>query len=281
MGTCFSSTAATHGGGYSSSYNTFPSHSPAPSSPDQSPASFNHGAFEGLSNRPHKLSHHRLPNGDDTLAMVSVESYQSVRSHPRRAIKDRSTSVFPFIEVDDADAAHGHAFKIENSTTVKVAGFNYTEPNDAHTTHLYSTGTSRPNMPVMTDGMGACIAVACAAERIDPMSGRRTKGAKARVFHVYPFAQQDLVPAEVLKSIQRYVDKTKQEGLTLRVAMHGGLPNNTSSSDTARALRQLFDRKQVRIELDQTCDNRPGETPLGAVIRDDHSVHFITQLIAD
>ncbi|MDM7555092.1 XopAF/AvrXv3 family type III secretion system effector [Xanthomonas fragariae] len=281
MGTCFSSTSATHGGGYSSSYNTFPSYTPAPSSPDQSPAPVNHGAFEGLSSRPCKVSHHCLPSNCDTLAMVPVGLYESARSHPGRPIKDRSRSAFPLIEVGGADEAHDDAFKIDNSTTVKVAGFNYIEPNNADTTHLYSTGTSQPNMPVMTDGMGVCIAVACAAERIDPTSGMRKKGAKARVFHVYPFARQDLVPGEALKSIQRYVDKTRQEQLTLRVAMHGGVPDNTSSLDTVRALRELFDRNKVRVELDQTCDNRRGDTPFGAVIRDDHSVHFITQLIAD
>ncbi|WP_057655732.1 XopAF/AvrXv3 family type III secretion system effector, partial [Xanthomonas axonopodis] len=142
------------------------------------------------------------------------------------------------------------------------------------------SGTSLPNTPVITDGMGACIAIAFAAERINPGNRRPMPGAKVRVFHVYPFARQELAPGEVINAIQRYIKKIRQEGLTLRVAMHGGLSSSESSLATANELRALFDSKQVPVEFDETCDKRAEETPLGAVINDDYSVEFITRLVA-
>ncbi|PPV07357.1 type III effector [Xanthomonas bromi] len=214
------------------------------------------------------------------LVMAPVTDYQQTRSHPHTQIKDRSQSAFPIVDVKGANAAQGRAFAIDHFTTVKVAGFNYNVPNDADTTHLYSTGTSLPNTPVITDGMGACIAIAFAAERINPENRHPMPGAKVRVFHVYPFAREELAPGEVINAIQRYIEKIRRDGLTLRAAMHGGLSSSESSLATASELRALFDSQQVPVEFDETCDERAEETPLGAVINDDYSVDFITRLVA-
>ena len=53
--------------------------------------------------------------------------------------------------------------------------------------HLYSAGTSQINVPVVTDNMTACIAVACDAENVDADTGERMQGAQVRVFHLAPF----------------------------------------------------------------------------------------------
>ncbi|KLD77472.1 type III effector [Xanthomonas hyacinthi] len=213
--------------------------------------------------------------------MVPVNVYQAARSHPKNAIKDRFWSAYPMMDVADADASPPpRSFDIHERTTVKVAGFNYQVRNDATTRHLYSTGTSRPDRLVVTDNMAACIAIACAAERINPGSGKRLPGAKVRVFHILPFGRQDLAPDQVLQSIAHYVKETKEQGLTLRVAMHGGDKTNPSSVDTAKELRELFLEQGIPLEFDETCENRDnvGKTPLGAVIENDHSVRFVTHL---
>ncbi len=105
-------------------------------------------------------------------------------------------------------------------------------------------------------------------------------GAKVRVFHVYPFSRLELAPDEVMKAIQRHIDEIREDGLTLRVAMHGGLSDSDSSLTTASALRELFNSQQVPVEFDETCEKRMEETPLGAVINSDYSVNFITRLVA-
>jgi|GEM_PF-5122564 len=277
MGNCFLPSSSGVGRTYGQSYET--SWSPERSFSAQSPAHVDSGPLTELSGRPIKLSHHRLARDGDSLGMVSVSDYQQVRSHQYSRIKDRSQSTFPIVDVESSTAGHDRAYVIDRFTTVKVAGFNYNVPNDAHTSHLYSTGTSLTNTPVITDGMGACIAVAFAAERIYPRTGRPMPGAKVRVFHVYPFARQELEPGEVLNAIRRYIDQIREDRLTLRVAMHGGLSSSTASLATARELRAMFDREQVPIEFDETCDRRSEQTPLGAVINDDYSVDFITRLV--
>lgn len=83
-----------------------------------------------------------------------------------------------------------------------------------------------------------------------------------------------------MKAIQRHIDEIREDGLTLRIAMHGGLSSSDSSLATASALRALFDSQQVPVEFDETCEKRMGETPLGAVINDDYSIDFITRLVA-
>nr|WP_304382570.1 hypothetical protein [Xanthomonas vasicola]MDO6954150.1 hypothetical protein [Xanthomonas vasicola] len=92
--------------------------------------------------------------------------------------------------------------------------------------------------------------------------------------------QFEVAVDKVMKAIQRYIDETREDGLALRVAMHGGLSDSESSIATASALRTLFDSQQVPVEFDETCEKRIEETPLGAVINDDYSVDFITRLVA-
>ncbi|MCK4120681.1 type III effector [Ralstonia solanacearum] len=253
----------------------------------ETPARSNRGVLEGLRTRstPVNVSHHGLARrgAQLTLRMLPPEAYQSTRTHQDHFIKDRSGSLFPRVRVEramDQAAYHPYRFELDRTAIVKVAGFNGLTPNTQSTGHLYSTGTSQPNTLVVTDNMTACIAIACAAENIEPATGDRLPGAKVRVFHLLPFAHEELMPDEVLMSIRNYLEDTRQEGLTIRAAMHGGDTQGDMSISTAVALRNLLHELDVALEFDETCENRATNTPLGAVIRDDHSVQFVTQIVA-
>ncbi|WP_327192083.1 XopAF/AvrXv3 family type III secretion system effector [Xanthomonas cassavae] len=261
-----------------------PSSSPNVTAPSShQPAASNAGAFDGLSGRPPKLSHHRLARlarlasraGQHTLKQASIADYQSERRHPSNSIKDRSGSLFPWVRVDGVDAGSPYSFEIDSSTTVKVAGFNNLTPNHEGTRHLYSAGTSQVNMPVVTDNMTACIAVACAAERIDPYTGERMPGAKVRVFHLLPFNHEELLPENAIASIRDYIDDVRANGLTMRVAMYGGDRDGDFSVSTAEALGRLFENEGIPVEFNETCANRISDGLLGAVILNDNSTQFI------
>ncbi|AVI86123.1 type III effector [Pseudomonas syringae pv. tomato] len=232
--------------------------------------------------RPATFSHFQLARcgGEYTLSMVSAAAYQAERRHRGNLIKDRSQSILPWVQVYHSKKGLDYSFKIDRTTTVKVAGFNCSIPNNRGTRHLYSAGTSQTNMPVIADNMSACIAVACAAENVDAGTGERRPGAKVRVFHLLPFRREDLVPEEVLASVRDYLRTTKEQGLTMRVAMHGGNTEGDFSVSTAQALKGLFANEGIPLEFDETCANRTSETLLGAVILDDNSTHFIKHLVA-
>ncbi|ATV19964.1 type III effector [Pseudomonas avellanae] len=245
------------------------------------PASTSYRASDEMNERPAKFSHFQLARrgGNYTLKMVSLDAYQAGRRHSGNAIKDRSESTFPWVRVYHSKTGLDYSFQIDRTTTVKVAGFNGLTPNDEGTRHLYSAGTSQINMPVVTDNMTACIAVACAAENVDADTGERMRGAQVRVFHLLPFCHEDLVPEEVLASIRDYLQNARAQGLTMRVAMHGGDREGDFSVSTADALKQLFADEGIPLEFDETCANRTSDTLLGAVILDDNSTHFIKHLV--
>ncbi|WP_259639876.1 XopAF/AvrXv3 family type III secretion system effector [Pseudomonas syringae group genomosp. 3] len=244
-------------------------------------ASTSRGALDELSETPAKFSHYQLARrgGDYTLRMVSLSAYQAERRHVGDPIKDRSGSMFPWVRVYNKKTGLDYSFEIDRSTRVKVAGFNGLTPNDEETRHLYSAGTSQINMPVVTDKMTACIAVAIAAENVHADTGERMSGAKVRVFHLLPFCHEDLVPEQVLSSMRDYVRDTRALGLTMRVAMHGGDREGDFSLSTADALKELFASEGIPLEFDETCAGRSSDTLLGAVILDDNSTRFIKHLV--
>ncbi|WP_081023314.1 XopAF/AvrXv3 family type III secretion system effector [Pseudomonas amygdali] len=246
------------------------------------PASTSYRNSDEVDERPATFSHFQLAlcGEEYTLARVSLADYQAKRRHFGNSIKDRSQSATPWVQVYHSETGLDYRFKIDRTTTVKVAGFNYSVPNDKGTRHLYSAGTSQVNMPVIAGDITACIAVACAAEKLDAGTGERMPGAKVRVFHLLPFRRQELVPEEVLASVRDYVRDTKDKGLTMRVAMHGGNSEGDFSVSTADALKKLFIDEEIPLEFDETCANRTSETLLGAVILADNSTHFIKHLVA-
>ncbi|KAA8696738.1 XopAF/AvrXv3 family type III secretion system effector [Pseudomonas caricapapayae] len=245
-------------------------------------ASASYRASDEEDERPATFSHFQLARcgGDYTLSMVSLAAYQAERRHRGNLIKDRSQSILPWVQVYHSETGLDYSFQIDRTTTVKVAGFNCNVPNDGGTRHLYSAGTSQVNMPVIADNMSACIAVACAAENVDAGTGERRPGAKVRVFHLLPFRREDLMPEQVLASVRDYLRDIKEQGLTMRVALHGGNREGDFSVSTAEALKSLFADEGIPIEFDETCANRTSETLLGAVILNDNSTQFIKHLVA-
>lgn len=245
-------------------------------------ASASDRASDKVDERPATFSHFQLARcGEDyTLSMVSLAAYQAKRRHRGNLIKDRSQSALPWVQVYHSETGLNYSFQIDRTTTVKVAGFNYNVPNDGKTRHLYSAGTSQVNMPVIADNMSACIAVACAAENVDAGTGERRPGAKVRVFHLIPFRHEDLMPKQVLASVRDYLRDIKEQGLTMRAALHGGNREGDFSVSTAEALKSLFADEGIPLEFDETCANRTSETLLGAVILNDNSTQFIKHLVA-
>jgi hypothetical protein len=156
-------------------------------------------------------------------------------------------------------------FALSESHDIKGLGFN------GHSRPAATTGTSKPNVLCVTDGMGPCIAVALGAEKLDADGTARLPGAKARVLHVHPTLPSD----ELVQTLRARVGKYQAAGLTVKAALHGGWHFN---EQTAATIRSTLTDLGVAIEFDESGDKRNGNTPLGAVVQDDHSVRFVTEL---
>lgn len=68
----------------------------------------------------------------------------------------------------------------------------------------------------------------------------------------------------------------RARGLTVKAAMHGG---DADSIADARMLRRFFQEQEIELHFDETCELREGKSScLGAVVRPDHTVQFVTEL---
>ncbi|RZI40923.1 hypothetical protein EGT07_21750 [Herbaspirillum sp. HC18] len=233
------------------------------------------------------ISHFRFQSDDRTRSFqpLSVEEYQAARTHPEQPVKDRSNLEAPaaVLSASRVRALSVYRARDENlrrslmhflgprryllqpGDTVKMIGYNADESPVA------TTGTSRIDMPCLTDGMGPCIAVAIGGERRN--NGSCLPGAKARIFHVFPFNTNSV------QELSSYITKLQDAGLTVRAAMHGGEEMIRLSRKQAANLRAMFAEANVHVDFDETCENLVGSTLLGAVIREDNSVQFVTELV--
>lgn len=219
----------------------------------------------------HVCTHRQFDPAAATLDPVSQNDYQAARSHPAYPPKDRSRSLMPrvrFANVTDQLAQHRstRAFLLNAADRVKVVGFRGgAKP--------VSTGTSQVGRLCVTDGMACCIAVAIGGEKINARSGEREPGAKARIFHVYPY--NDAFPTE----ISNYVSKLAAEGLRPKAALHGG--GDAYGEKLPNELRALFKALNVPLEFDEAGIERGNkDTLLGAVVGRDNRVQFVTELLA-
>ncbi|NRO98793.1 hypothetical protein GWC77_23030 [Paraburkholderia sp. NMBU_R16] len=148
-----------------------------------------------------------------------------------------------------------------------------------------STGTSELNKLCFTDDMSSCIAAA-----IGGMSPDR-KNAKIRVFHFMAGNAN-----ESARVVEDHLGALRSQGLTsVTAALHGGSWSGSDadsesgpilSNELAQRLRSTFRRQGVNVVLDEACDRRTRETPLGAVIvpgaRDGEvQVKFVTHITSD
>ena len=234
------------------------------------------------------ISHFRFISSrdDPRLQLLSASEYQNVRSHPDRQIKDRSEHIPPDTGMMQERVRRSHLqasaryFTLKASHTIKAVGY-----FPFFSRMVASTGTSKPGVLCVTDGMGVCIGVAIGGENI--RSGVPAPSAKVRIFHVFP--------RNSIGQLGTYVKKLRDQGLTVKAAMNGGtyiggpelfsrgsLAAERMSQNKAQRLRSLFSKLNVPLEIDEAAELR-GEKidPLGVVIRDDHTVQFVTELGQD
>lgn len=125
----------------------------------------------------------RLQRHDGKVRLMFVEKDGSPEeSH--RPIEDYPANAYYLGKrlhpLEPAQQPTARQFVLSESHDVKVVGFNGQGKPAA------TTGTSKPNELCLTDGMGPCIAIAFAAEKIGADGVSRLPGAKARVMHTQP-----------------------------------------------------------------------------------------------
>jgi hypothetical protein len=210
------------------------------------------------------------------LVQRTPQQYHAARSNPGKPVKDRSQmELDPLVDtvvnmslVDSSKKrdANMRNFILRSDRDVKIVDY-----NSENNSKVISTGTSKLNTLCFTDGMGVCNALAIAGEKMH--DGLPGKGAKVRIFHVFP----DNV--EVEKTISAYIEKIRSQGLVVKAAAYGGDADDEDSMNVANNLRGLLKKMNVNVEFDEMCDKRlSDDAPLGVAIGDDHSAQFVTKL---
>jgi hypothetical protein len=173
----------------------------------------------------------------------------------------------------DTSAPTPHRYVIARSDAdLKVIGFTMDERSP-----VARTGTSRPDVPLLTTGMGPCIAVAVGAESTSVETGEQRPRAKAALYHISTgndFANSGL---------REYIQDLKDRGLNVKVALIGG-SNQEPSKRLDHDIRALLDDVGIApdSDFDRTCASRNIKTDemLGVVITPDHRIRFISELAA-
>lgn len=247
------------------------------------------------------VTHHLYNSFSNFLSPLSAEKSQKYRSHPERPHKLRDPAqigfgsqvrITPLSEKPEKPLQSiidaGRLFILKHGQMLKVIG-----PSDAK---VQSTGTSKKGVLCITDNAETCIEFAVGGEKIKA-DGTREKGAKVRVFHIYK------VDGDTLKEMNGYFLKLHKKGLSIKVAMHGAgrMPENDEldrklnrqTEREVQALRRFLRKWNVTPEFDETFEKREGydredgsvvqfsDTPLGAVINEDNSVSFKTDIYGD
>jgi hypothetical protein len=237
-------------------------------------------------------------NSLDPLAEKEAKKY---RNHPEKPHKLRDPAqigygsqirITPLSEKPEKPLQSiinaNRLFTLKHGDLVKVIG--------ASDSKVQSTGTSQKGGLCVTDNAETCIKLAGGGEKINAC-GEKEKGAKVRVFHIYK------VDENTLEEIENYFLKLHKNGLTIKVAMHGaGRIPETDESDQelnqqtqreVHTLRNLLCRWKITPEFDETYEKRKdydvndgsvvqfSDTPLGAIINEDNSVSFKTDIYGD
>lgn len=200
-----------------------------------------------------------------TFRRLTPVEHQGSRSHPERPVKDRSTEqryepdqlASALVRLRPGQTPGPHQFVLSASHPLKLVSW-----NQRHDQPPARTGTSQPNVLCLTDQLGPCIGVALGA------------GTSASVIHVYP------ANAEIGETIKKYVDRYRDRGLTVQYALLGG-DSSPASRAAVGAIRAALNRPDVSMVFDRAGDRRDGlEDMLGAVVQDDQTVRFVTELVS-
>lgn len=143
--------------------------------------------------------------------------------------------------------------------------------------HAQTIGTKEKELLCVTGDMGICHAIAVGGEKFD--EGKKVEGAKVRIFHAYP--ENIGVEEDLRKRFRQFMS----EGLTVKVAMHGGDFYDKKSKDMAAIIRAVLKEPEfigkIHLEFDEMCDLRGQATILGAVVTKENEVKFVTELLGD
>jgi hypothetical protein len=166
---------------------------------------------------------------------------------------------------------------VHEGDMAKIIGYNVEEypvkGSDETLGYAATTGTSRPNVLCITDGMGPCIGVA--------IIGEKDGQAKARLFHV--FSYNTTAPA----SIKAHINDLKKNGMAVRVGISGGIKGDEDSEGMHGRIKTSIsetDRDHagnpVVVEFDTGCSmETPSGLPLGVIIDDNHKGKFVQEVV--
>jgi hypothetical protein len=147
------------------------------------------------------LAHEGKPSayGDEPVSLPSSPKHQYFRS------SQPGLEEFRAVTIDEVEALH--PYQVSHGQLIKFVAFGNREGG-----HPLGTGTSRPNVVCMTDGMTICTGVAIAGV------SRDAQKAKAKVYHIWAGNNP-----HALEDIDAYLTKMKSQGIDeIQVAMHGG-----------------------------------------------------------
>ncbi|RLM20018.1 avirulence protein AvrXv3 [Brenneria alni] len=191
---------------------------------------------------------------------------QAARSHPGAPLKNRDNEEpFPArlassrIKRPTSPFTTLRQFELNRSYEIKGVGYSTTPAG------LASTGTSKPGVLCLTDGMDLCLGVA--------VGGTKSSESKVRVFHVMP------ENSRAQWKIGDYVKNLQSDGYEVRAALHGGDDTSRSSMQKVSAVETVLSALDVPIDINETGGGSERNGPLGAVVNNDGSFKFVRELI--
>ncbi|MBV6843729.1 XopAF/AvrXv3 family type III secretion system effector [Xanthomonas euvesicatoria] len=199
------------------------------------------------------------------LEQMSDSQNQAERSHPSAPLKDRShEEAFPARLASARIRRRSGAseeFVLNRNKPIKGVGYS-TVP-----TATASTGTSKPGVLCMTDGLDLCVGVAVVGEKPSENKG------KARVFHVMPENRR------AQWEIKSYIEGLRSQGYAVKAAIHGGDSSSRASVSKVDAIQATLGAMDVPREFSRTgAGASNGNGPLGAVVEENGTVRFVTAL---
>ncbi|MEP9687781.1 XopAF/AvrXv3 family type III secretion system effector [Xanthomonas perforans] len=206
------------------------------------------------------------PTNFPQFEQLSASQNQAERSHPSAPLKDRShEEAFPVrlasTRIKRSSGA-GREFALSRNKPIKGVGYS-TQP-----AVTASTGTSKPGVLCMTDGMDLCVGVAVGGEKPSQNAG------KARVFHVMPENRR------AQWEIKSYIESLRSQGYAAKAAIPGGDSSSRSSVSKIQAIEATLGAMDVPIEFSSTgAGANNGNGPLGAVVEENGTVRFVTNLV--
>ncbi|RMO78573.1 hypothetical protein ALQ33_01648 [Pseudomonas syringae pv. philadelphi] len=206
------------------------------------------------------------PTNFPQLEQMSASENQSERSHSSTPMKDRShEEAFPARLASARirrPSGTSEEFLLNRNKPIKGVGYS------TSSTATASTGTSKPGVLCMTDGLDLCVGVAVGGENPSQNKG------KARIFHVMPENRR------AQWQIKSYIDELRSQEYSPKAAIHGGDSSSRASVSKVDAIQATLGAMDVPVEFSRTGAGASNDNgPLGAVVEENGTVRFVTALV--